>query len=53
LIAGTITTVEAALAERMSYAWAMALTATLSFSLAAVAAMLGREQKGIHYGSKL
>jgi SHS family lactate transporter-like MFS transporter len=53
LIAGTITTVEAALAERMSYAWAMALTATLSFSLAAAAAMLGREQKGIRYGSKL
>jgi SHS family lactate transporter-like MFS transporter len=53
LIAGTITTVEAALAERMSYAWAMALTATLSFFLAAAAAMLGREQKGIHYGSKL
>jgi SHS family lactate transporter-like MFS transporter len=53
LLAGTITTVEAALAERMSYAWAMALTATLSFSLAAAAAMLGREHKGIRYGSKL
>ena len=53
LLAGTITTLEAALAERMSYAWAMALTATLSFSLAAAAAMLGREHKGIRYGSKL
>jgi SHS family lactate transporter-like MFS transporter len=53
LIAGTITTVEAALAEHMSYAWAMALTATLSFALAAAAAMLGHERKGIHYGSKL
>jgi SHS family lactate transporter-like MFS transporter len=52
LIAGTITTVEAALAERMSYTWAMSVTAVLSFSLAGVAAMLGREQKGIEYGAK-
>jgi len=53
LLAGTITTVEAALAERMSYAWAMATVAVVSFVLAAVAAMLGREEKGVDYGSKL
>jgi SHS family lactate transporter-like MFS transporter len=53
LLAGTITTVEAALAERMSYAWAMATVAVLSFSLAVTAALLGREEKGVEYGSKL
>jgi len=53
LLAGTITTVEAALAERMSYPWAMATVAVLSFSLAAVAALLGKEEKGVEYGSKL
>jgi SHS family lactate transporter-like MFS transporter len=50
LIAGTITTVEAALAERMSYAWAMASTATLVFTFAATVAVTGREKKGIVYG---
>jgi SHS family lactate transporter-like MFS transporter len=53
LLAGTITTVEAALAERMSYAWAMSTVAVSSFSLAAVAAMVGKEEKGVDYGSKL
>ena len=53
LLAGTITTVEATLAERMSYAWAMATVAVLSFVLAACAALLGKEEKGVEYGSKL
>jgi hypothetical protein len=34
----------------MSYAWAMAVTAGLSLSLAAVTASFGRERKGIVYG---
>jgi MFS transporter, SHS family, lactate transporter len=53
LLAGTITTVEAVLAERMSYAWAMATVAVLSFMLATVAAWLGKEEKGVDYASKL
>jgi SHS family lactate transporter-like MFS transporter len=53
LLAGTISTVEAALAERMSYAWAMATVAVLAFSLAATAALLGKEEKGVDYASKL
>jgi len=52
LLAGTITTVEAALAERMSYPWAMATVALLSFTMAAVAATFGKEEKGVEYGSK-
>lgn len=52
LVAGTITTIEAALAERMSYAWAMASTAALVFAFAGVVAMTGREQKGIVYGQQ-
>ena len=50
LFASAITTVQAALAERTSYAWAMAVTAGLSLSLAAVTASFGRERKGIVYG---
>jgi SHS family lactate transporter-like MFS transporter len=50
LVASSITTLQAALAERMSYAWAMAVTAGLSLSLAAVTASFGRERKGIVYG---
>ena len=52
LLAGTITTVEATLADRMSYPWAMSTVAVLSFSLAAAAALLGKEEKGVEYGSK-
>jgi SHS family lactate transporter-like MFS transporter len=50
LVAGAITTLEAALAETMSYAWAMASCATFVFVLAAVLARLGTEKKGITYG---
>jgi hypothetical protein len=39
--------IEAVFAERMSYAWAMSLTAVTVFALAAVVTWLGREKRGI------
>jgi SHS family lactate transporter-like MFS transporter len=50
VVAGTITTIEALLAEHMSYAWAMALAAVFAFALAATLAGMGNERKGIVYG---
>jgi MFS transporter, SHS family, lactate transporter len=47
LFSSYVTTAEAKLAERMNYASAMALTAVVVFSLAAVMALAGREKKGI------
>jgi len=50
LLASSVPTVEAILAEHTSYANAMALTAFVVFTLAAVVVALGREKKGIEFG---
>jgi SHS family lactate transporter-like MFS transporter len=50
LIAGSIATLEALLAARVSYAWAMALTAATVCVGCAVVAALGPERRGIEYG---
>src|SRR5213594_3018417 len=49
-IAGTIGAFEAWLAERLPYAWAMALTAVTVFVLGAAVAAAGRERKGVVFG---
>jgi SHS family lactate transporter-like MFS transporter len=51
LLAGSVTWVEAALSERMSYAWAMAVTATLVFLVGAALSTTGGEKRGITYGT--
>ena len=51
LIASIVPTVEAMLAEHISYANAMALTATTVFALAAIVVALGRERRGIQFGA--
>jgi len=51
LLAGSVAYVEAILAQHTGYANAMALTAFVVFTLAAVVVALGREQKGIQFGS--
>jgi MFS transporter, SHS family, lactate transporter len=51
LLAGSVGYVEAILAQRTSYANAMALTAFVVFTLAAVVVAVGREKKGIQFGS--
>ena len=51
LIAGSIATIEALLAARVGYGWAMALTAGTVFTLCAVVAALGGERRGITYGA--
>jgi SHS family lactate transporter-like MFS transporter len=51
LIAGTIAYIEAVFAARTSYAKAMALVALVVFTVAAVVAGLGRERRGITFGS--
>ena len=51
LLAGSVAYVEAILAQRTSYANAMALTAFVVFTLAAVVVTLGREKKGIEFGA--
>jgi SHS family lactate transporter-like MFS transporter len=51
LLAGSVGYIEAILAQRTSYANAMALTAFVVFTLAAVVVALGREKKGIEFGS--
>jgi SHS family lactate transporter-like MFS transporter len=51
LIAGTIAYIEAVFAARTSYAKAMALVALVVFTIAAVVAGLGRERRGITFGS--
>jgi len=50
LLASSVPTVEAILAEHISYANAMALTALTVFTLAAIVVAVGREQKGIEFG---
>jgi SHS family lactate transporter-like MFS transporter len=50
LLAGSVGTFEAVLAERMSYATAIAVTAAFVFLATALIAGLGREKKGIGFG---
>jgi len=52
LLAGSVAYVEALFAQRMSYATAMALTAVTVFTGAIVMTALGRERRGIHFGSR-
>ncbi len=51
LLAGSVAYLEAILAEHTSYANAMALTASVVFTLAAIVVALGREKKGIQFGA--
>jgi len=51
MIGGTIGYLQALAALHVSYAWAMAITAALAFSLAALAAVFGPERHGIVYGA--
>jgi SHS family lactate transporter-like MFS transporter len=51
LLAGSVAYFEAILAQHTSYANAMALTASVVFSLAAIVVALGREKRGIEFGS--
>lgn len=51
LLAGSVAYVEAILAQHTRYANAMALTAFVVFTLAAVVVALGRERKGIQFAS--
>jgi SHS family lactate transporter-like MFS transporter len=50
LLAGSVAYVEAILAQRISYAKAMALTALTVFSIAAIVTAIGRERRGVHFG---
>jgi MFS transporter, SHS family, lactate transporter len=50
LLAGSVAYIEAALAEHTKYANAMAGTALIVFTLAAIVVSLGRERKGIEFG---
>lgn len=50
LLASSVAYVEALLAQRMSYSVAMAATAAIVFSFAAVVSALGREKRGIEFG---
>lgn len=49
LIAGSVAYIEAAFAERMSYATAMAVTAVTVFLLTAILAAVGRERRGASF----
>jgi SHS family lactate transporter-like MFS transporter len=51
LLASSVVYLEPLLAEHMSYPNAMALTASVVFTLAAIVVALGREKKGIQFGS--
>jgi SHS family lactate transporter-like MFS transporter len=50
LLAGSVGYVEAILAQHTSYPNAMALTAFVVFTLAAVVVAVGREKKGVEFG---
>jgi len=50
LLAGSVAYLEALFAERMSYAMAMAMTATTVFILSGIATAVGREKRGINFG---
>ena len=49
-LAGSIGWLEARFAERLDYAWAMALTAASVFALGAVVARVGPERRGVAFG---
>jgi SHS family lactate transporter-like MFS transporter len=49
-VAGTVAYLEALFAGRLTYTWAMALTAATVFVGCAIAASLGPERRGITYG---
>ena len=51
LLASVVPTLEAILAEHMSYAHAMALTAFTVFTLAAIVVAFGREHRGVQFGA--
>jgi SHS family lactate transporter-like MFS transporter len=51
LIAGSVAYIEAVFAQRTTYARAMALVALVVFTVAALVAGLGRERRGITFGS--
>jgi SHS family lactate transporter-like MFS transporter len=53
LVAGSVGYLEAVLAEHVSYATAMALTAGSVFACAALIASVGRERKGLEFGATL
>jgi SHS family lactate transporter-like MFS transporter len=53
LLAGSVAYIEALFAEHTSYAKSMALTALIVFSVAAIAAGLGRERRGITFGAEI
>jgi SHS family lactate transporter-like MFS transporter len=50
LVAGTVAYLEALFAARLSYTWAMALTAATVFTLCAIVTALGPERSGARYG---
>jgi SHS family lactate transporter-like MFS transporter len=50
LLAGSVAYIEALFAERVSYAWAMSLTAVTVFAGAVLVIALGREKRGITFG---
>jgi MFS transporter, SHS family, lactate transporter len=50
LLAGSVSYIEALLAEHTSYANAMALTALVVFTFASIVVASGREKKGIEFG---
>ena len=52
LIAGTIAYLQAVAARHVSWAQAMAITAAIVFSVAALVAILGPERRGIVYGER-
>jgi len=51
LVAGTVAYIEALFAARLTYTWAMALTAGTVFVLCAIVALAGPERRGIEYGA--
>jgi len=51
VFAGSVTWIEAVLSEQMSYAWAMALTASCVFLVGAALTSTGGERRGIVYGT--
>src|SRR5437763_4872516 len=53
LVAGTVAYIEAVFASRTTYARAMALVALVVFTVAAVVAGVGRERRGITFGSSV
>jgi len=50
LLAGSVAYIEALLTNRVSFAWAMAITAATVFTGAIVMTALGPEKRGVHFG---